>query len=102
MIIGLRIAVSGLNHLLGRLKRSDLIQSGRDTSSDVVGGLTQPRSEQLRIIPPLWGIRKHPFGPLEASGGLWEPRGQTKQAMVGTEVEYGILEQVRSIQQAQK
>ena len=38
---GLRMMVSGLNHLLGRVKRSDLVQSGRDTSPDVVGGLTR-------------------------------------------------------------
>ena len=36
----LRMMVSGLNHLLGRVKRSDLVQSGWDTSPDVVGGLT--------------------------------------------------------------
>ena len=36
---GLKIMVSGLNHLLGRFKTSDLVQSGRDTSPDVVGGL---------------------------------------------------------------
>ena len=38
---GLKMMVSGLNHLLGRVKRSDLVQSGRDTSPDVVGGLTR-------------------------------------------------------------
>jgi hypothetical protein len=38
---GLRMMISGLNHLLGRVKRSDLVQSGRDTSPDVVGGLTR-------------------------------------------------------------
>ena len=38
---GLRMMVSGLNHLLGRVKRSDLVQSGRDTSPDVVGGLAR-------------------------------------------------------------
>jgi hypothetical protein len=38
---GLRMMVSGLNHLLGRVKRSDLVQSGWDTSPDVVGGLTR-------------------------------------------------------------
>ena len=37
---GLKMMVSGLNHLLGRVKTSDLVQSGRDTSPDVVGGLT--------------------------------------------------------------
>ena len=38
---GFKMMVSGLNHLLGRVKRSDLVQSGRDTSPDVVGGLTR-------------------------------------------------------------
>ena len=36
---GLKMMVSDLNHLPGRVKRSDLVQSGRDTSPDVVGGL---------------------------------------------------------------
>ena len=36
------------------------------------------------------------FGPLEAS------RGQTKHTMVGNKVVYDILEQVGSVQQAQK
>ena len=30
-IIELKMMVSGLNHLLGRVKRSDLVQCGRDT-----------------------------------------------------------------------
>ena len=37
----LKMMVSDLNHLPGRVKRSDLVQSGRDTSPDVVGGLTR-------------------------------------------------------------
>ena len=41
VIIELKMMVSGLNHLLGRVKRSDSVQSGRDTSPDVVGGLTR-------------------------------------------------------------
>ena len=36
------------------------------------------------------------FGPLEAS------RGQTRQTMVGIKVVYGKLEQVGSVQRAQK
>ena len=40
---GLRMMVSGLNHLLGRVKRSDLVQSGWDTSPNVVGGLTRTK-----------------------------------------------------------
>ena len=39
-----------------------------------------------------WGLQR----PLKAS------RGQTKQTMVGMIVEYGILELVGSVQQAQK
>ena len=38
---GLKMMVSDLNHLPGRVKRSDLVQSGRDTSPDVVEGLTR-------------------------------------------------------------
>ena len=42
VIIELKMMVSGLNHLLGRVKKtSDLVQSGRDTSPDVVGGLAR-------------------------------------------------------------
>ena len=40
VIIELKMMVSGLNHLLGRVKTSDLVQSGRNTSP-VVGGLTR-------------------------------------------------------------
>ena len=39
VIVELKMMVSGLHHLLGRVKTSDLVQSGRDTSPDVVGGL---------------------------------------------------------------
>ena len=39
VIIELKMMVLGLNHLLGRVKTSDLVQSGRDCSPDVVGGL---------------------------------------------------------------
>ena len=38
---GLKMMVSGLNDLLGRVKRSDSVQSGRDTSPDGVGGPTR-------------------------------------------------------------
>ena len=41
VIIELKMMVSGLDHLLGRVKTSDLVQSGRDTFLDVVGGLTR-------------------------------------------------------------
>ena len=56
--------VSGLNHLLGRVKRSDLVQSGRDTSPDVVGGLTRA---QITIIS-LW---EHPEN---THLGIWRSR----------------------------
>ena len=48
VIIELEMMVSGLNHLLGRVKTSDLVQSGRDTSPDVVGGLTRAQSDKSR------------------------------------------------------
>ena len=41
VIIELKMMVSVLNHLLGRVKTSDLVQSGRGTSLDVVGRLTR-------------------------------------------------------------
>ena len=41
VMIELKMMVSGLNHLLGRVKTSDLVQSGLDTSPDGVGGLTR-------------------------------------------------------------
>ena len=36
---GHKVMVSGLNHSLGRVESSDLVQNGRDNSPDVVGGL---------------------------------------------------------------
>ena len=64
--------VSGLNHLLGRVKRSDLVQSGRDTAPDVVGGLTQAQELSITIIS-LWERPEQVtwvilalWGPLEA------------------------------------
>ena len=48
VIIELKMMVSGLNHLLGRVRTSDLVQSGRDTSPDVVGGLARPKSDKSR------------------------------------------------------
>ena len=41
VIIELKMMVSGLNHLLGIVKTSDLVHSARDTSPNVVGGLTR-------------------------------------------------------------
>ena len=40
LMIELKMMVSGVNHHVGRVKRSDLVQSGRATSPDIVGGLT--------------------------------------------------------------
>ena len=34
-----KMMVSDLNHSLGRVESSDLVQNGRNNSSDVVGGL---------------------------------------------------------------
>ena len=36
---GLKTVFSDLNHSLGRVESSDLVQNGRNNSSDVVGGL---------------------------------------------------------------
>ena len=70
---GLKIVVSDLNHLLGRVKRSDLVQSGRGTSPNVVGGLIRTQ-EQYTTEISLWGRPENSdlrsSGPLEASGGL--------------------------------
>ena len=41
--IELKMMVLGPSHLPGRVMRSDLVQSGQDTSPDVVGGLTRGR-----------------------------------------------------------
>ena len=41
VIIELKMIISGLNNLLGGVKTSDLVQSGWDTSSDVMGGPTR-------------------------------------------------------------
>ena len=45
---GLKMIVSDLNHPLGRVKTSDLVQSGRDSPPDVVGELTRPMSDESR------------------------------------------------------
>ena len=54
--------VSGLNHLLGRVKRSDLVQSGWDTSPDVV--------EIISLLERPENTHLGPFGPVGAFGGL--------------------------------
>ena len=70
---GLRMMVSGLNHLLGRVKRSDLVQSGRDTSPDVVGGLTRAQEQYITVIS-LWERPENThLGLIWAHLGLWRP-----------------------------
>ena len=65
--------VSDLNHLSGRVKTSYLVQSGRDTSPDVVGGLTRAHEQYIKVIP-LWERPENThlgsFGLIWASGGL--------------------------------
>ena len=67
---------SGLSHLVGGVKTSYLVQSGQDTSPDVVKGLEGPRSHisrqyHVRDVPK--NTISGSFGPLEASRGLWRP-----------------------------
>ena len=61
----LKMTVSVLNHLPGRVKTSDLVQSGRDTNTDVVEGLTI-NHDNITLGTSL----KYSFGHLEAS---WVP-----------------------------
>ena len=42
---GLKMMVSNLNHLLGRVKRSDLVQNERSAFPDVVGGLAHTEKD---------------------------------------------------------
>ena len=67
---------SGLSHLVGGVKTSYLVQSGQDTSPDVVKGLEGPRSHisrqyHVRDVPK--NTISGSFGPLEASRGLQRP-----------------------------
>ena len=65
--------VSDLNQLPGRVKRSDLVQSGRDTS-DVVGGLTRAHEQYITVIS-LWERPENThLGLIWAHLGLWRPR----------------------------
>ena len=65
--------VSDLNHLPGRVKRSDLVQSGRDTSPDVVGGLTRAQEQYITVIS-LWERPENThLGLIWAHLGLWRP-----------------------------
>ena len=45
VIIELKMMISGLDHLLGRVKTSDLVQSGWDSSPHVVGGLKRAQEQ---------------------------------------------------------
>ena len=69
---GHKMMVSDLNHSLGRIESSDLVQNGRNYSPDVVGGLYWPRSDKPRSYHSgaspkntHWGS----FGPLEGFFG---------------------------------
>ena len=98
--------VSDLNHLPGRVKRSDLVQSGRDTSPDVVGGLTRAQEQYITVIS-LWERPENAhLGLIWAHLGLWRPLeakpDRQRQTMVGIKVVYGILEQVGSVQRSWK
>ena len=80
--------VSDLNHLPGRVKRSDLVQSGRDTSPDVVGGITRALGQYTTVIP-LWERPENThwgylgsFGPLEASSGQTKTDNGRNQSCV--------------------
>ena len=73
VIIELKMMVSGLNHLLARVKRSDLVQSGRDTFPDVVGrantGLIVINHNDIT----LGTSQKYSFGLIWTHLGLWRP-----------------------------
>ena len=43
---GLKMVFSDLNHTLGRVESSDLVQNGRNNSPDVVGGRLYWAQEQ--------------------------------------------------------
>ena len=65
--------VSDLNQLAGRVKRSDLVQSGWDTSPDVVEGVTRGQ-EQYTTVISLWGRPENThLGLIWAHLGLWRP-----------------------------
>ena len=64
-----------------------------------VGSVQHAQKYSVTMIS-LWG---HPENTdLGSSGPLEAFRCQTKQIMVGTKVEYGILEQVGSVQRPQR
>ena len=60
---------SGLSHLVGGVKTSYLVQSGQDTSPDVVKGLEGPRSH----ISRQYHVRDVPKTRFRAHLGIWRP-----------------------------
>ena len=59
---------SGLNHLLGGVKTSYLVQSGQDTSPDVVEGSRGAQKQYITVISRSGCPEKHDFGLIWASG----------------------------------
>ena len=62
---------SGLNHLLGGVKTSDMVQSGQDTSPDVVEGSRGVQKQYITVISHSGCPEKHDFGRIWASGGTF-------------------------------
>ena len=69
---GHKMMVSDLNHSLGRVESSNVVQNGRNNSPDVVGGLYWAQERYITVIS-LWGVPKNTnsgsFGPLEGFFG---------------------------------
>ena len=65
---------SGLNHLLGGVKTSYLVQSGQDTSPDVVEGSRGAQKQYITVIS-LSGCPISHFGRIWASGGTFSGLG---------------------------
>ena len=55
--------VSDLNHSLGRVESSDLVQNGRNYSPDAVGGLYWAQERYTTVISLGGDPKKHSFGP---------------------------------------
>ena len=62
---------SGLNHLLGGVKTSYLVQSGQDTSPDVVDVSRGAQNQYITVISRPGCPEKHDFGRIWASGGTF-------------------------------
>ena len=70
--LGLRRAFLDVNQSLGRVERSDLVQSGQNTSPGVVVRCSEPISNKHGNIT--WGRpQKHDFGLIWASGAFQRP-----------------------------